>query len=154
MKFYWHYCKSSIFIFVWPSWKDRRFFPIRKLDFKHKYTNVLYDILTKVGNFSKFHMFWYLGNNYICIKYVFEDVLFSFGIANCVVVVNKKIIFQKKKFRNRKVLVWIHLKFRWKCWEFFNTWVLRKSVFWPWDLYSFFFNLLNWQKCFTLVTNF
>ena len=57
MIFYWHYCKSSIFSFVWPSWKERRFFfPIRELDFKHKYMNVLYDILTKVGNFSKFHV--------------------------------------------------------------------------------------------------
>ena len=36
--------------------KSTDFFLIRELDFKHKYMNVLYDILTKVGNFSKFHV--------------------------------------------------------------------------------------------------
>ena len=31
MIFYWHYCKSSIFSFVWPSWKEHRFFSDQRI---------------------------------------------------------------------------------------------------------------------------
>ena len=57
MIFYWHCIVNPAFSVLYdlPE-KSTDFFLIRELDFKHKYMNVLYDILTKVGNFSKFHV--------------------------------------------------------------------------------------------------